>query len=122
MVAMFFLLMNGAFAAPVRTLKVESLSRTYTLVLDDKNLLFRSGAGNFFIKRTTCNEQMITAFWTEGSEEIKRFPKIKGGTLRPAATIDGQRHLLRSLRSPASINNLDKKFYSLQIQARLKCK
>ena len=107
-------------AAP-QSLQVETVSRSFTFTLADQHLFFRSNAGSGSIKRTACSEPLIASFWSEANAEIKRFPKIKGGTLKPAAILNGQRHLLRSLRSPATIKNLDRQFHALQFQERTKC-
>lgn len=111
-----------AFAEAPQSLVVETADRSFTIVLEDSHLFFRSSAANGALLRSACNESLITSFWNEAVGEIRHYPKIKGGTLKPAAVVNGQRHLLRSLREPTAVTTLDRKFQSLQIQEAIQCK
>jgi hypothetical protein len=119
---LIFALLTQVWAAKPETLRIELVQRTFELTLTDSHLFLRSRNGNFAITRQRCNEAQVLGLWKNAKSELQRFPKIKNGKMRPAAVLDGKRHLLLELRSPASLKYIDHAFYSLQIEEHKLCK
>jgi hypothetical protein len=119
----FLLLAAPAGAAKPETLRVELTQRSFEITLTDKHLFLRSERlGNGYIARSACNEPLVKDYWNKGTLALKKYPVTKSTKTTPAALFRGKRHALISLRSPASLANLDREFQSLQLAENKKCK
>lgn len=119
---LIFALLSQVWAAKPETLRIELVQRSFELSLTDDYLFLRANGGSSMIKRQRCNEAQVLDLWRTAKSELQRFPKIKNQKMRPAAVLDGKRHLLIELRSPASLKYIDHAFYSLQIKEHKLCK